>query len=160
MKLVDEQLKEITLYETPETDEALKLLTNKKRQLLWMKIIAIISGISAFYSFALTVLVQMVMPTILFAIFSIILIGTYKSKIRPYRTLYSIASHNDRIRNDEHIRFKERQRLEKGNSNDKPLTEELIDHSVENIGLKEIDNKTLNKKIKSDKKFIPPKKGD
>lgn len=161
MKRINEELKEITLYETPETDEALFLLLKKKKELRWMKIVALISIVLAIYTYSMTFSFY----SIFFLNFiplpiAITLICVYKAIIRPYKTLYRIAVHNDQVRNDEHIRFKERQRLERENASKKPLTEKLIDHSVENIGLKEIDNKTLNKQIKNDKKFMPPKKGD
>lgn len=127
-----EEIKEITLYETPETDEAIKLLKTIKSKYFWIRILH--------YIFSIAVLLNIILmfqsyensgTFMLVSLYCLIVsISLYIKLLKPYIDLYKIAKHNDQIRNDERIRFKERLRLEKElitnkNLTNKPLKKEI-----------------------------------
>lgn len=114
MKEIKEEIKNITLYETPETNEALKLLTKARTRYnayIFLAVIAclalILSLFAFFYGYKECIIISFV-SFILLMVFIII----YKNLINPYIKLFTIAENNDKIRHEERIRYKERKRLE------------------------------------------------
>lgn len=167
MKKINEKLKDITIFETPETNEALSLLENAKLKFLLIKIIYI----ECFITIIPTVIDVIKdwnttdnssIKYLIFLIASFIALHKfYNESIRPYKELYRIARHNDQIRNDEHIRFKERIRLEnelKQKSQQRQVSVDEIDRTIDRLHINSVDKKTLDNQIKSDKKILPPKK--
>lgn len=163
MRFIKEEIKNITLYDQPETNEALTLLHNKKHKLIWLKIfsiffllfmiasiitVAVSTDYTIQYSFIPCIPISFIIAFILFIIRYV--------KLRPYYKLYKIARHNDRIRNDEHIRYNERKRLDEENLNNNSLLDKAkIDNTINKLNIStQIDKK----EIKQDKKVLPPKK--
>lgn len=115
MKKINEKLKEITLFETPETDEAKMLLKKQKRKFIYWLLLSL--GLTFCSCIFLVTAIQnqniwLIAFFYLCALSTPICIFVYLKKIIPYKKLLRIARHNDSVRNDEHLRFKERLRLE------------------------------------------------
>ena len=152
---IKEDIKNITIYEEPETKEALNLLNNAIKKNCFLIIISIISFLLACLSLIYLIhAIQtknewngIVLVLILF-ITSLITFILYFCIINPYKKLYKIAQHNDTIRNDEQIRFRERKRLEQMDKEQKEtITNEQIDNTLNKLDIQ------TNKKIKK----LPPK---
>lgn len=158
MRFIKEQIKNITLFEQPETNEALTLLHKKKKKLLLLKIFIILLfalGTSFLIMYFCNTDNMQYIACYLY-VPAIILTGVYIHIILPYYKLYKIARHNDRIRNDEHIRYNERKRLDEENLNNNSLLDKAkIDNTINKLNIStQIDKK----EIKQDKKILPPKK--
>ncbi|MGN1222246.1 MAG: Got1/Sft2-like family vesicle transport protein [Christensenellales bacterium] len=126
------QTKNITLKQTPETDEALKLLNEKKSYLL-KKIIALgicfAIGIlfffcslfqfvtspvisNAFVTFINILSIFSMLSAIVFGVLFFVYLNKRSALLRPYYELLRVAQRNDEIRHEERIRWRERKRLE------------------------------------------------
>lgn len=159
----------ITIFDEPETKEALSLLYQAKRKYVWT-ILAIALSILAFIIF-LTILVSynpqpfikednFPYYTIPFMIISGVSTLAFfiarRELLRPYKKLYVIARRNDRIRNDEQLRYKERKRLESLNTDTTKIKEKDIDQTLKRLDMI-YDKKETKTEIKADKKYIPKK---
>lgn len=142
---IKEPLKEITLFDTPETDEAKYLLKKRRIRFRYQLIIS-------FFAFVigctlLSIITTPPYPADGFLIIVIVIcysavpicISVYIVNIKAYKQLLKIAKHNDSIRNDEHLRFKERLRLE----NELKKQKITIPKKPNKTDVKEID-KTIN----------------
>lgn len=112
----------ITKKQTPETDEAIVLLSDAKKKfklvylipmlalLIPFPIVAIISSSGATVSGSVCVLADLCLfASIISTIAYLIVRGNF---LRPYYRLLKIAMRNDDVRHEERIRFRERKRLE------------------------------------------------
>ena len=109
----------ITVMQTPETDEAEMLLSEaEERFKTWLTIPSIIFAICGFFAIAMsnisyTALVVFTTLTVA-SLIAILIINSIKNKyLAPYKKLLDIAKLNDKVRHEERIRFRERKRLEK-----------------------------------------------
>lgn len=123
MKYLNEELKYITLYETPETDEALEILERRKQPFVicfWAcLIISVLSLPLMFINIGFGIL------SLCFVVIGFILVMVSRIILKPYRELYIIAVRNDRIRHEERVRYKEQMRLEKEFKPYKPTKEQI-----------------------------------
>lgn len=119
------KVKNITLMETPETDEALSLLSRAKdKYFIWslvMTVLVIFFGIVEFiFLQSITINVAYRVIGAFVWIISIVLLIVIRSLrrayLKPYYELWNIAKLNDKIRHEERIRFRERKRLEQTES--------------------------------------------
>jgi len=129
--MYDEEIHNITLYETPETDEAEEILHYrlKKINIIIIPLIAI-----AIVLFFPAVYIQnpiFVTFYIIYVIITLLVIGYTHNKISPYRALVSIAKKNDQIRHEERVRYYERKRLEEQDGC-RYITPETIEMTIEN----------------------------
>lgn len=158
MRFIKEEIKNITLFEQPETNEALTLLYRKKKKLLPLKLFIILlftlGTLFLVLYFCNTDYMQYIACYLYVP--AIILTGVYIHIMLPYYELYKIARHNDRIRNDEHIRYNERKRLDTENvNNNNKLDKAKIESTINKLNIStQIDKK----EIKQDKKVLPPRK--
>mgnify|MGYP004662045101 CR=1 FL=1 len=111
--------KNITLMETPETDEALSILASVKYNYnywIWGIFALRIVMIFMLTIFAVTKIFDAVYVLVVFIAISLIasiILHIKRDKFfKPYRELLKIAQMNDKIRHEERIRFRERKRLE------------------------------------------------
>ena len=136
-----EEIKNITLMDTPETDEATELLNKKisqqKQTKLILFLLTSVTIVSIFIS--ITVIFKTRIPFILSSIFTFIMIivdfkilSSFSLQLLPYRQLLKIAKRNDEIRHEERIRESERKRINGFNRKPRIIEEREI-------------NKTLNK---------------
>ena len=166
MYRIKEELKNITVYETPETDEAMNLLVIARARYsayIFLSVISfIIWAICLFYS--INGNQEAYFFNIIFFFFAIISIILYKVKMKPYWIIYSVARNNDKVRHEERIRFKERKRLE--TLQDEEIEIEFKD--TQTTLVKDIDDDiTMNKNLHNtenylndtipNKKKIPPR---
>ena len=123
MEYLDEELKYITLYETPETDEALEILARRKQPFVvcfWAcLIITVLSLPLMFINVGFGIL------SLCFVVVNFILVIVSRIILKPYRELYLIAVRNDRVRHEERVRFKEHMRLEKEFQTYKPTKKQI-----------------------------------
>lgn len=141
--IIKEKLKEITLFETPETDEAKILLKKQKRKFLYWLLLSIGLTILSSILLATAINTQAIWVIVFFYFCALsipICVGMYLIKIVPYKKLLRIAKHNDRVRNDEHLRFKERLRLE---NSIKEKQNKQIPQKIQKTKVEDID-KTIN----------------
>lgn len=157
---IDEPIKAVTLYEHPETDEAKYLLDKKENEFKTSRTIFRWTILVCFLLTFITISTMIPFIPILFALCTVIIGIVYifiKSKqnliLAPYKELYRIAKHNDQIRNEERIRFRERQRLENQQDN---TTEQVSSIQIkETIDKINSDNEKILQLIKQIK--LPPK---
>ena len=135
--------KNITLKQTPETDEALKLLSQVKEYLLnVIVILGVCFGVSLLFffvsilynrTFSIGFIILILFTAVGFGVAFFVYLNKRSSMLRPYYELLRVAQRNDEIRHEERIRWRERTRL---NSEEKALP---------NLKLKQISNEKLNK---------------
>lgn len=116
-------VKNITLKQTPETDEALLLLHGKQQYLKWALFATAVSfGLSFFISVILVLSIGTVSAglIIFFILVTVVTCAGFfyifnkrSAMLRPYYELLRIAQKNDDLRHEERIRWRERKRLEK-----------------------------------------------
>lgn len=136
----------ITIFDEPETKAAISLLYQAKRKYIWT-ILGITLSILTFIIF-LTVLVSYnpqpypyednypyytIPLMVISGISTITLFIIRKELLRPYKKLYDIARRNDRIRNDEQLRFKERKRLEALDIDSTKIDKKILTKHLEDL---------------------------
>ena len=160
----------ITIFDEPETKEAFALLYQAKRKYIWT-ILGIALSILAFIIFLAILVSYNPQPylqednfpyytiplMIISGISTLAFLIVRRKLLRPYRKLYGIARRNDRIRNDEQLRYKERKRLEALDTDTTKIKEKDIDQTLRRLDMT-YNKKETKAEIKADKKFIPPKK--
>ena len=117
------ETKNITIPETPETDEANKIL-NKQKAKIWTQIICIVLLNLIGLIICLSIKKQHNTPLItwcsIFILCIIICFFYYIGKLRPYKGLLRLAKANDKLRHEARIRYRERKRLEEEEPTIKP----------------------------------------
>lgn len=121
------EIENVTLIDDVEEKEARKLYNKKKKKVLlyffiancsmliiFFLVLAICSGIN--FDMALLILLWICF------FLELILILVYNLLMYPYRKLLKIAKFNDKIRHEERIRIRERQRLQKELINAQKIT--------------------------------------
>ena len=144
----------ITKKQTPETDEALKLLETAKSKINNLVLIPFL--LSVFLSILMCILNKFYIsiPFIALGIIDLIIYFVYRSHfLKPYYSLLEIAIRNDNIRHEERIRFRERKRLEDEYNN------QLIVDKKEKIKIEKNATKNIAtmKKLAEEKKLPPIK---
>ena len=115
-----EEIRNITLFESPETDEATELLNKKIQEQRLTKLILIFTTlilvIAEFIS--LSSIMKSRTPFILFSVLILIMLivdlkifSSFSLALLPYKQLLRIAKRNDEIRHEERIRESERKRI-------------------------------------------------
>lgn len=144
---IKEEIKEITLYETPEADEAIKLLQKAQQKQIGIKIIAIIgsiilTGIDVALFFIPETKGQLIGFSIfllsVILIFNIALFINLNGELKPYKKLLKIAEHNDEIRHEERVRENERQRIRNSQNKEKYATNKIIEKTLKKIPPKKL----------------------
>lgn len=112
-------VKNITLMQTPESDEARELLEEAKQRfklyILWCIPALIIGVVLLGCGIGLNNVVQIGIGStflVIFAISLIFFLSRRAAYLRPYIELLRIAISNDKLRHEERIRWRERARLE------------------------------------------------
>lgn len=128
--MINISVKNITLMETPETDEALELYNAQKRKLLVFQIIFGIIITILNYVIVLNIFIDKALWLFLFcgiteALLLLVYFTYIKSITRTHKKLLKIAMENDRIRHEERIRYRERKRLEETEPIVKPVKLQL-----------------------------------
>ncbi len=144
----------ITKKQTPETDEALVLLSDAKKKfklvylipmlalLIPFPIVAIISSSGVLMDGSVYVLAALcLLVSIISTMIYLIVRGNF---LRPYYRLLKVAMRNDDVRHEERIRFRERKRLEENyavevSMRDKAKLEKQRDKSI--AEMEKIDQK-------------------
>ena len=165
MKTIKEEIKVITLYDRPETKEALRLIEYKRIQQAQQTSILKWIMLASAGLILLSILINLVECVYFFLgiilICSFVMIGLkihHNKQLKPYKELYKIAVHNDQIRNDEHIRFKERKRLEELEiQKNKQTSLQKIEDTINKLNIQTTNDKNIDKEIKSEIKKLPPK---
>lgn len=148
-------VKNITLMQTPESDEARELLEEAKQKfklyILWCIPALIVGVILLACGIALHSTVQIGIGStflVVFAISFVFFLSRRAAYLRPYVELLKIAISNDKLRHDERIRWRERARLE--------ATERNNSYSETMSG----KTKNLNKKIDKTKSKLSANPND
>lgn len=134
MDRIKEEIKYITLYETPETDEALALLNKYRDKFRRILLTTFIIAIGVTFICSMISLPLMFTSLALFAISLLIIFLIRNSTLAPYKQLLLIARRNDRIRHEERVKYKEHMRLEKEFKPYKP-TKKQIEETLNVDGL-------------------------
>lgn len=117
------ETKNITIPETPETDEANEILNEQKAK-IWTQIIYIVLLNLIGLIICLSIKKQDISPLItwcsIFILCIIICLFYNIGKLRPYKELLKLAKANDKLRHEERIRYRERKRLEEEEPTIKP----------------------------------------
>lgn len=172
MYRIKEEIKHITLYDQPETQEALYLLNKNKEKISLIKNTITIFTILLFATFIISLITRnseiFIISGILFLIMFIffIIVSLYQKRLlEPYYSLLRIAKRNDQIRHEERIRFRERKRLEAEEieiiykDGQSSLVKDDIYINKKQKTLEDIDNTLEQLKLnnQSSKKKLPPK---
>ena len=141
----------ITKKQTPETDEALKLLEIAKSKINNLVLIPFL--LFTFLSMLMCIIQEfyIALSFTILGIICLIIYLFYRSHfLKPYYSLLEIAIRNDNIRHEERIRFRERKRLEDEYNN------QLIVDKKEKINIEESVKKYTEKYMnKFQDKFQP-----
>ena len=135
--------KNITLMERTETEEAEEIYGYMKKTLIWWWLIPLL----LFFMFSVLFVVGMISNNTLglimiafmvISFFSLIIgIVVYAKLMAPYRDLLKIAKYNDRIRHDEKLRIKERERMQTAKEQ---YTKESIKETLKNMPYDYLDS--------------------
>lgn len=129
------ETKNITLLEEVETIEAEELLHTQKIKWLWLFIVPLALAV-VFLILSLSLRFPQVFSLVIFCVLIAIAlanIGVYFKQLAPYIKLKRVAQLNDRIRHEEKIRFKERQRLQQEDYKEK-YTKQDITNTIKKLG--------------------------
>lgn len=119
-KELQSQFKNLTIMETPETDELEKVIYNKKTP--FISILTALILVDIFF-----IVFSAVQPSqtilIIFALISCLITAIvytiYRYTLKPYFKLLKLAKLNDRVRHEERLRIRERERYEQNKNNKK-----------------------------------------